>query len=409
MLGRCVGDVSAVGITVAIMRLLHTSDWHLGRGLHGLDLHDAQRQFISQIVHTVREHDVDAVLIAGDVFDRAIPPVPAVKLWAQALRELSALVPVIAISGNHDSAIRLGAASDLYREGVHLCTSINEVGTPVVLSDEHGPVAVYPIPFLDPDIARHALSESDEPLARSHAAVLGQAIQQVRTDLSARTASDPATRSVVMAHAFVIAGTPPETSESERDIRVGGVDSVPSAVFDGVDYVALGHLHGAQRVDGEHVRYSGSPLRYSFSETRQRKQVTLVQLDANGLAEVTAVELAQPREMAIVRDTLEQLLTSEAYDRHVDDWVQVAVIDDERPADLKRRVAERFPHALSTRHEPVSGPLASHTPSHVRVPSAPDEVVASFVHYVTGGQITEAELAAFTEAYEFARTEQVGA
>jgi exonuclease SbcD len=401
--------VSAVGITVAIMRLLHTSDWHLGRGLHGLDLHDAQRQFISQIVHTVREHDVDAVLIAGDVFDRAIPPVPAVKLWAQALRELSALVPVIAISGNHDSAIRLGAASDLYREGVHLCTLIDQVGTPIVLADEHGPVAVYPIPFLDPDIARHALSDSDEPLARSHAAVLGQAMQQVRTDLSARTASDPATRSVVMAHAFVIAGTPPVTSESERDIRVGGVDSVPSAVFDGVDYVALGHLHGAQRVDGEQVRYSGSPLRYSFSETRQRKQVTLVELDANGLAEVTSVELTQPREMAIVRDTLDQLLTAEAYDRNVDDWVQVAVIDDERPADLKRRVSERFPHALSIRHEPASGPLASHTASHVRVPSAPDEVAASFVHYVTGGQITEAELAAFTEAYEFARTEQVGA
>ena len=392
------------------MRLLHTSDWHLGRGLHGLDLHDAQRQFISQIVHTVRDHDVDAVLIAGDVFDRAVPPVSAVQLWAQALRELSALVPVIAISGNHDSAIRLGAASDLYREGVHLCTSIDDVGTPVLLADEHGPVAFYPIPFLDPDIARHALSSGNqgEPLERSHAAVLDHAMRAVRSDLGARTASNPATRSVVIAHAFVIAGAPLETSESERDIRVGGVDSVPSPVFDGVDYVALGHLHGAQGVDGERVRYSGSPLRYSFSETRQRKQVTLVDLDGNGIVEVTPVELAQPREMAIVRDTLGQLLTAEKYDRHVDAWVQVAVIDDERPADLRRRLVERFPHALSIRHEPASGPLASHTPSHVRVPTAPDEVAASFVHYVTGGQITEAELAAFSEAYEYARTQQVG-
>jgi exonuclease SbcD len=400
--------VSVVGITVAIMRLLHTSDWHLGRGLHGLELHDAQRQFISQIVHTVREHDVDAVLIAGDVFDRAVPPVTAVQLWAQALRELSALVPVIAISGNHDSAIRLGAASDLYREGVHLCTSIDQVGTPVMLADDHGPVAFYPIPFLDPDIARHALSRSAEPLARSHAAVIGQAMQQVRADLTWRRARGSATRSVVIAHAFVMAGTPPETSESERDIRVGGVDSVPSAVFDGVDYVALGHLHGAQRVDGEHMRYSGSPLRYSFGETRHHKQVTLVELDANGLAEVTSVELVQPREMAIVSDTFEHLLTADAYDRHVDDWLQVTVTDDERPADLRRRIVERFPHALSIRHEPVSGPLASHTASHLRVPSAPDEVVACFVHYVTGGQITEAELTAFADAYENARAEQVG-
>lgn len=400
--------MSVLGISVAVMRLLHTSDWHLGRGLHGLDLRDAQRQFVSQIVVAVREHQVDAVLIAGDIFDRAVPPVSAVTLWGQALRELSALVPVIAISGNHDSAIRLGAAADLYRDGVHLYTELSQIGTPVTLSDDHGPVAIYPIPFLDPDIARHALG-GDEPLARSHQAVLTEAMVRVRADLDQRLEAAPATRSIVMAHAFVMTGQPPETSESERDIRVGGVDSVTATVFNGIDYVALGHLHGAQRLDADRIRYSGSPLRYSFSEARQRKQVLIVDIDASGVHHVEQRELAQPRAMSILRDSIEQLLLSERYEPHVDDWVQVAVIDDERPADMRRQVLERFPHALSVRHEPVAGPLAGHASNDVRVPAAPDEMVASFVHYVSGGQISESELVAFTEAYEFARAESVGA
>jgi exonuclease SbcD len=391
------------------MRLLHTSDWHLGRGLHGLDLHDAQRRFVSQIVHTVREHSVDVVLIAGDIFDRAVPPVAAVQLWGQALRELSALVPVIAISGNHDSAIRLGAGSDLFRDGVHLCTDHESVGQPVLLNDAHGPVAVYPIPFLDPDIARHSLQTGDEPLDRSHSAVLGAAMDGIRTDLEGRRLVDAATRSVVVAHAFVIAGQPPEVSESERDIRVGGVDSVPAAAFHGVDYVALGHLHGAQRVEGDRIRYAGSPLRYSFSETHQHKQVLLVDLDADGVSGIESVGVAQPRDMAMLCDSFDELLVAEQYAQHTDDWVQISITDAERPSEMRRRVLERFPHALSVRHEPATGPLAARTAGGTRVPADPEDVVATFVRYVTGGQITEAELEAFAEAYEYARTESASA
>jgi exonuclease SbcD len=390
------------------MRLLHTSDWHLGRGLHGLDLHDAQVHMVQQVSETVSRHGVDAVIVAGDVFDRAVPPVDAVRLWAEALRALSAQVPVIVISGNHDSAVRLGAAADLYREGVHLCTDAHDVGRPVLLSDRDGPVAVYPIPFLDPDLARFSLASGDDPLERSHSAVLAQAMRRVRLDLECRRADDPRTRSVVVAHAFVTSGAAPETSDSERDIRVGGVDSVPVSVFDGVDYVALGHLHGAQRVDADRVRYCGSPLRYSFSEARQHKQLLLVDLDADGV-QVESVPLTQPRSMAILRGTLDELLTSAQHELHVESWVQATVTDAERPSDLRVRLLQRFPNALSIRHEPTSGPLMSGTPADVRVPSAPDEVAASFVHYVTGGHITGDELIAFTEAYEHAVREGVNA
>lgn len=382
------------------MRLLHTSDWHLGRGLHGLDLHEAQSQAVRQISDLVDSRGVDAVLVSGDVFDRAVPPVAAVRLWDDALRTLAEQVPVVVISGNHDSAVRLGAGADLYREGIHLRTTAAEVGRPVVLHDEHGPVVIYPIPFLDPEIARHTLAEGDEPLARSHAAVLGAAMRRVCADISAR---DDGPRSVVMAHAFVTSGASAEVSDSERDIRVGGVDSVHPSVFDGVHYVALGHLHGGQRVAGERVRYSGSPMRYSFSEVHQRKQVLLVDLDDRGDVEVEGVELTQPRGMAVLRASFEELMTSPRYGVHADEWVQVTITDAERPPELRQRVIERFPHALSIRHEPASGPLAAATAADLRMPQAPQEVVAAFVHHVTGGHITEAELAAFDDSYESAR------
>jgi exonuclease SbcD len=391
------------------MRLLHTSDWHLGRGLHGLDLHDAQVSVVQQVVAAVEQHQVDAVLIAGDIFDRAVPPVAAVRLWSRALRDLAAQVPVIVTSGNHDSAIRLGAGSELFRAGVHICTEVESVGTPVVLADEHGPVAVYPIPFLDPDVARHALAGDGDPLARSHAAVLDAAMCRVRADLGGRREADAHVRSVVVAHAFVRSAAVTVTSDSERDIRVGGVDSVPSGVFDGVDYVALGHLHGAQRLDGDRLRYPGSPLRYSFSEARHHKQVLLVDLDAEGVAGVESIEITQPRGMATIRGTMDDVLTSPEHDAHVDDWVQVTVTDPERPSELRNRVVDRFPGALVVRHEPATGPLAADSERSVRVPVAPDEVAAAFVHYVTGGHISPDELAAFSGAYEEAQREGVSA
>lgn len=389
------------------MRLLHTSDWHLGRGLHGVDLHDAQHDVVDQVVEVVRAHGVDAVLIAGDVFDRAVPPVASVRLWSYALRELSALVPVIVTPGNHDSAARLGVGSDLYRAGVHIVTQPEQVGIPIELQDADGPVLVYPLPFLDPDIAGVALSDQTERLERSHDAVMTAAMTRVRTDLARRRRSDASTRAVVMAHAFVIAAgsaaaQPSERSESERDIRVGGVDSVPSAVFDGVDYVALGHLHGAQRVGGEGVRYCGSPLRYSFSEVHQRKQLLLVDLGPDGLRAVESVPLRQPRGMAALSGTLDELLTSASYDANTDDWVQVSVTDAARPAGMRDAVRGRFPEALVVRHVPASGPLVEQVAGSPQLPTQPSEVAEAFVSYVTGGDIAPAELAAFDAAYEHA-------
>lgn len=220
------------------MRLLHTADWHLGRLLHRVPLLDAQAAVIDHLVELAREEQVDAIVLAGDVFDRALPPVEAVQLAGEALRRLAEVAPVIAISGNHDSAQRLGFAADLIAAGgVHLRTDPARCHEPVLLEDEDGPVAFYGLPYLDPDLARGPLGVEE----RSHEAVLEAAMARVRADLVGRSDADGrAPRAVVVAHAFVQGG---ETSESERDISIGGAQTVSPRLFDGVAYTALGHLH----------------------------------------------------------------------------------------------------------------------------------------------------------------------
>ncbi|WP_454050450.1 exonuclease SbcCD subunit D [Cellulomonas sp. Marseille-Q8402] len=390
------------------MRLLHTSDWHLGRTLHGVDLTVHQQAFLDHLVDVVREERVDAVLVAGDVYDRAIPPVESVAQLSDALRRLAEHAVVVITPGNHDSAVRLGFGADLMQDRVRVLARVDDVGRPVRLTGDDGDVLVYGLPYLDPDAARHTLAApgGDGPLARSHAAVLGAAMDRVRTDLGARVAAAvadgrPAPRSVVLAHAFVVGGA---ASESERDIRVGGVDHAPAAVFDGVDYVALGHLHGPQRVgDGAGaavLRYSGSPLAYSFSEARQAKSTTLVDLGPSGAPSVRLVPAPVPRRLTDLTGPLEELLGA-AGDPHVEDWLRVTVTDAHRPTDLYRRVRGRFPHALVVQHQPPArevGPRAAE----VTAARDPLEVAAEFVEHVSGARPTDAEAAVLRRAYEHA-------
>ncbi len=220
------------------MRLIHTSDWHLGRTLHGENLLPYQESFLRWLLDEAVRQRAGAVVVAGDVYDRAVPPLDAVRLLdAALLRFAQARIPVILISGNHDSAVRLGFGAGLSEAaGIHLRTSVADLARPVLLADEHGPVAIYGVPYLLPDAVMADLGVQ----SRTHEAVLAEAARLIRADAAARGAA----RTVVAAHAFVTGGQP---AESERDIRVGGVADVPAAVFAGFSYVALGHLHGAQR------------------------------------------------------------------------------------------------------------------------------------------------------------------
>jgi exonuclease SbcD len=319
------------------MRLLHTSDWHLGRSLHGTDLLAEQEAVLAQLADVVRRERVDAVLVAGDVYDRAVPSADATAVLDRALTRLRAAgAQVVLTPGNHDSARRLGFGSGLFAAaGVHVRAETPRLDEPVLLADEHGEVAVYGIPYLEPEVARHELGLPD---ARGHEAVLREAMERIRSDLFLR----PGARSVVLAHAFVGGAQP---SESERDICVGGVDRVPEAVFDGVDYVALGHLHRPQSLT-DRMRYSGSPLPYSFAEAGHGKQAWLVDLDAGGLCGVRPVPLPVPRRLTVLTGGLDELLADPVHAAAEAHFVSVKLTDAARPADPMRRLRERFPHCV---------------------------------------------------------------
>lgn len=389
--------MSAGSVTVRAMRMLHTSDWHLGRTLHGVDLLDHQAAYLDHLVDVVRSEQVDAVVVAGDVYDRAIPPVEAVTLLSDTLARLAEHTTVVVTSGNHDSATRLGFGSALMRERVRLRTRVATLADPV----EVGDALVYGLPYLDPDVCRAelaAVAADGAPtlLARSHQAVTGAAMARVRADVARRTGRRR--RVVVAAHAFVVGG---RASESERDIRVGGVDHVTADVFAGADYVALGHLHGPQVVTGPAgtvLRYSGSPLAYSFSEQHHAKSSVLV--DLAGDEPVTSLVPAPvPRRLADVTGTLDALLGA-AGEPYVDHWVRVTVTDAARPADLFRRVRQRFAHALVVQHRPERTTDEQDRAVLVTPAADPVAVAADFVAHVTGARPTDAELQVLRAAHE---------
>ena len=409
--------MSVVRVSVPTMRILHTSDWHLGRTLHGVDLLEHQAAYLDHLVEVVREEGVGAVVVPGDVYDRAIPPVEAVQLLGEALQRLAEHATVVVTPGNHDSAIRLGFAAGLLREQVHLRTQVADVGRPVEVSGADGEgVLVYALPYLDPDATRTALADEhpsvvDGRLPRSHEAVTAAAMRRVRADLQARRAAAGGSGvpgSIVLAHAFVVGGL---ASESERDIRVGGVDSVPAGVFAGVDYVALGHLHGPQRLSfpahagpeqgatAPVLQYSGSPLAYSFGERHQRKGSVLLEVGPRGVVgEPEVIGAPVPRRLTELRGTLADLLGAQG-EAHTEDWVKAVVTDPARPADLHARLRARFRHALVVEHRPEGATLTERAPS-VTAASDPVQVLTDFVSHVTGALPSQAEAGVLRRAYE---------
>lgn len=329
---RCASAVVSVLVpSLTAMRFLHTSDWHLGRSFHGVGLLAAQAEYLDHLVGVAEAEAVEAVLVSGDIYDRALPSPDAVRLLDDTLvrlRETGA--QVVISSGNHDSAARLGFGARILRSGgVHVRTDLAGIAEPVAI----GGVDIYPLPYLEPSVVADRLGAEQA----THAGVLRAAMRQVETARGSR----PGRAAVVMAHTFVTGST---SSDSERDISVGGLAAVPRQVFETVDYAALGHLHRPQQL-GDRIRYSGAPVAMSFSEAGQQKVSLLVDLDA---ADCTVREIPAPvgRPLAVLRGELEHLLADPAHDVHRDAWVQVTLTDTRRPARAMERLQERFPHCL---------------------------------------------------------------
>jgi len=379
------------------MRLIHTSDWHLGRTLHGESLLAHHRAFLAWLLDQAVACQAGAVLVAGDIYDRAVPPLDAVALLDETLAGFArASIPVVLTSGNHDSPVRLGFGSALSEAaGIHLRTTVTGITKPVILSDEHGEVGVYGIPYLLPDAVMDELGAE-----RSHASVLAAASARIRADVIARGLS----RTVVLAHALV---TGAQLSESERDIRVGGIADAPAAVLAGCCYLALGHLHGPQRVpvagSTTTARYSGSPLAFSFAERHQAKSVTLAEIDGAGNVTTRPLPAPVPRPLKEVRGRLADLLARGDKDL-AGAWVKAVLTDRERPVAPMERLREKWPHTIALDFAPEGG-LTRADADLARLAAAADpvEICGSFVEYVAGAPPDDAQLVVLRDVVETAQ------
>jgi exonuclease SbcD len=396
---RYAGAAEAVTANGASMRLIHTSDWHLGRALHGVSLLEHQEVFLRWLLDQAVACQAGAVLVAGDVYDRAVPPLDAVELLDEMLAAFaSARIAVVLISGNHDSATRLGFGSALSKAaGIHLRTRVADIDRPVILADDHGEAGIYGIPYLLPDAVMDELGAE-----RSHASVLAAAMARIQADASARGLR----RTVVLAHAFV---TGAKACESERDIRVGGIGDAPAAVLAGCSYLALGHLHGQQEVPvpggTTRARYSGSPLAFSFSE-RQAKSVTLAEIDAAGAVTTQLLPAPVPRPLREVRGQLADLLARASGDLAglAGAWVKAVLTDRERPVAPMERLRAKWPHTIALEFAPEGG-LTGVDADLARLAKTVDpvEICESFVDYVAGAPPDPAQRAVLREVAEAAQ------
>lgn len=369
------------------MRILHTSDWHIGRTFHGYTTIDALRGVLGEMVSIVREEAIDLVIVAGDVFDSAAPAPECYTVLTDALVGLrEAGAQVVVTSGNHDSAARLGFQARLLRDGIHVLTDPARLAAPITVDDRHGPVHVYGIPYLAPAQVRHLWPEAE---LRTQAQTLQHAMDLVRADRDERGG-----RSVVVSHCFAagIEATP----GLEREIRQGSLDVVPLSVFDGPDYVALGHIHGRQQLS-DRVRYAGAPLHYGFGEKGRRRGVWIVDLDEAGLASVAWRDVSVPRRLEVLRAPLDDLLADPRFADAESAWVSAEYTDALPQRDVMRRLQQRFPFCASVAHVPDradAGVVSSYV-QRVRQARSDRELIDAFLGHVREGEAAspaEAEL-----------------
>lgn len=371
------------------MRFIHTADWHLGRQFHNVSLIEDQRHALRQLMELAADAEADALVIAGDVFDRAVPSPDAVELLDECLGELTLrhAIPVIMIAGNHDSPRRLDFASGLLaRAGLHVYGRYTAAPRPVVLPDQFGPVHFLSLPYAEPAVLREL---SGEPEMQGHA----QAMRWLtRQGIAAIPAGE---RSVCVAHCFVAGGA---ESESERPLSVGGTAAVSKECFSAFSYTALGHLHRPQAV-GERLHYSGSLLKYSFSEIPHRKSANLVELDASGEPTVERVPLDPLRDLRLLEGELADLLQGPSPGENPQDFLLVRLSDTGALLDPMGRLREIYPNVLHIERPALMRAAEDALQAH-RGAGGEAELFAAFFEQATGAPLSAEQGAAFGEVLE---------
>ncbi len=363
------------------MRLLHISDLHLGKRLKELSLAEDQKYILDQILRIAGPEEPDAVLICGDVYDRPVPPAEAVEIFDEFLVSLAkASLPVFVISGNHDSAERLAFGNRLMDTGgVHFSSVFSGQMQRYELEDEHGPLNLWMLPFIKPAHVRayHEEIERDDYTGAVRAVIEDSGVE-------------PEQRNVLMAHQYV---TGAQRSESE-EVVIGGLENVDASVFDDFDYVALGHLHKAQRAGREEIRYSGSPLKYSFGEAAGDKKILLADIGEKGRTEIREIPLKPLREMQVLQGSFEELTDPENYrgaDR--DAYTSVRLTDPEYIPAAMQKLRQIYPGILETGYVNISSKALE---TEAAADRSPVEYLEDFYRFMRGRDMTE-EQSAFAE------------
>lgn len=318
------------------MKFIHTSDWHIGRQFHNMSLLEDQLHVLSQLIDYIKSEPVDALVIAGDIYDRSLPPASAVEILDNVLTSIcmELNVPVILIPGNHDSAerVRFGA-NQMKQSGLHIIGNLNQVCEPTLIKADGVEVAFYGIPYCEPHMVRNTFEVEVSSYDEAHS-YLVEEINKVKSTEQVN---------VLISHCFIDGAT---ESESERPLQIGGADRVSYEPCAGFDYVALGHLHSPQYKGEEHIRYSGSIMKYSFSEQHQKKGVTLVEVDDSGFVSQRHLPLKPIRDMRVIEGELATILEQGKVDPDNEDYLLVRLTDKHAILDPMGKLRKVYPNVL---------------------------------------------------------------
>ncbi|GIU24119.1 exonuclease SbcCD subunit D [Shewanella schlegeliana] len=372
------------------MKFIHTSDWHIGRQLHNQSLLDDQRFVLNQIIELATEHSVDAVVVAGDIYDRSVPPANAVALLDEVVNRLvnELKIPLIMIAGNHDGHERLGFASrQMNDSGLHIIGPLTKDVRAIELNGKAGGALFYGLPYADPATVRQVFGCD----VSTHEQAMAKLLEQVDEHDSKGLPK------VVVSHCFLDGGS---ESESERPLSIGGADKISPKLFTPYSYTALGHLHGPQYKGAEHVRYSGSMLKYSFSEQHQNKSVTLVELDGDGKASFELLPLKAMRDVRIIEGELAELLELGKTDINREDYLMVRLSDKTAILDAMGKLRSMYPNVLHLERTGLMRENGKVELNRDHIKKGELDMFTDFFSQVSGETMTEAQQQAMSAAID---------
>lgn len=404
------------------MKIIHTGDWHIGKIVNEFSMIPDQGFILREFLKVIKEENPDAIVIAGDLYDRSIPPIEAVELlndvFTKILNEYK--IPILAIGGNHDGGERISFGNKLFKNnGLYIEGVLKKDISKVSLKDQFGNVNFYLIPYADPSLVRHIYEDSD---IKTHEDGMRKIIENIKSDMNLNE------RNIAVAHGYVTyvkekdnniseeanedyktlrAGM--EISDSERPLSIGGTDLINGDIFKDFTYTALGHLHGPQKVGSDRIRYSGSLLKYSFSETHQKKSITIINIDKNGELDVKIKPMISLRDMRIIKGNLEEIIKPEVYNlENKDDYIYAILTDEGEIIDPISKLRSVYPNVMGLSREYINAKESSRTSASNGYKNRTKlELFKEFYNSITGKELDNKKEEVMTKIIEEVEKEEI--